>query len=113
MTPAELVSAVTRRDAAIGATLAEELAAFRPLLIINQVRDIRDVTLGEGMSIASRRLLGIELTYLGHVRYYDQLWRAVRAHRPVFADQLGRPFAADLAAVGGRLLAFARAEELA
>ena len=113
ITPAELLSAVTRRDAGIGAILAEELATFRPLLVVNQVRDTRDLTLGESMSIASRRLLGIELTYLGHVRYYDQLWRAVRAHRPLFSDQLGRPFAADLAAVGGRLLACARAEDLA
>jgi flagellar biosynthesis protein FlhG len=111
LTPAELVSAVSRRDPAVGATLARELATFKPLLVVNQVRDTRDLALGEGMNIASRRLLGIELGYLGHVRYYDQLWRAVRAHRPLFSDQLGRPFAADLAAIGARLLACARAEE--
>ena len=56
------------------------------------------------MCTAARRLLGIDLTYLGHLRHYDQVWQAVRANRPVLAENLGKPFALDLAAVADRLL---------
>jgi flagellar biosynthesis protein FlhG len=104
LVPAEIVRAVAERDPDAGAALEREMASFKPLLLVNQVREPKDLALGEGMCAASRRLFGLELTYLGHLRHYDQVWRAVRAHQPVFFEKLGKSFALDLAAVAGRLL---------
>jgi flagellar biosynthesis protein FlhG len=104
LVPAEIVRAVAERDPEAGAALEREMASFKPLLLVNQVREPKDLALGEGMCAASRRLFGLELTYLGHLRHYDQIWRAVRAHQPVFFEKLGKSFALDLAAVAGRLL---------
>ncbi len=104
LVPAELVRAVTERDPEAGAALSREMASFRPLLLVNQVREPKDLALGEGMCAASRRLFGLDLTYLGHLRHYDQVWRAVRSHQPFFFERLGKSFALDLAAVAGRLL---------
>ena len=104
LVPAEIVRAVAERDPEAGAALEREMASFKPLLLVNQVREPKDLALGEGMCAASRRLFGLELTYLGHLRHYDQVWRAVRAHQPVFFEKLGKSFALDLAAVAGRLL---------
>jgi flagellar biosynthesis protein FlhG len=104
LVPAELVRAVAEREPEAGAALEREMASFKPLLLVNQVREPKDLALGEGMCAASRRLFGLDLLYLGHLRHYDQVWRAVRAHQPVFFERLGKSFALDLAAVAGRLL---------
>lgn len=101
--PAEIVRAVAERDAALATAIESALASFRPWLVVNQVRLPADLELGEGMCAVAHRVFGIPLGYLGHLRHYDQVWRAVRAHQPVFFEQLGRPFAADLAALVNRL----------
>ena len=101
--PAEIVRAVGERDAALAGRLENALATFRPWLVVNQVRLPADLELGEGMCAVAQRVFGIPLSYLGHLRHYDQVWRAVRAHQPVFFEQLGRPFAADVAALVNRL----------
>ena len=111
LVPAEMVQAVLQRDAAAGAALEREMATFRPLLLVNQVREPRDLTLGEGMCEAARRLFGVELAYLGHLGHYEQVWRAVRAHQPMLLERLGKPFALDLAAVAGRLVELPVASE--
>jgi flagellar biosynthesis protein FlhG len=104
LVPAEIVLAVGERDAEAGEALRREMASFKPLLLVNQVREPKDLSLGEDMCAASRRLFGLELIYLGHLRHYDQVWRAVRSSQPVFFEKLGKSFALDLAAVAGRLL---------
>jgi flagellar biosynthesis protein FlhG len=101
--PAEIVFAVGDRDPGLAARIEADLSTFRPWVVVNQVRLPADLELGDGMCEVARRVFGIPLGYLGHLRHYDQVWRAVRAHQPVFFEQLGRLFAADLAAVVDRL----------
>jgi flagellar biosynthesis protein FlhG len=105
LTPAGLVAELQRRDPAVGDELARKLADFTPMLLVNQVREPQDLVLGEGIVAASRRLFGLELGYLGHLRHCDQVRRAVRARQPVLLDQLGKAFAGDVAAVTARLAA--------
>jgi flagellar biosynthesis protein FlhG len=101
--PAEIVRAVGERDTELAAQIDRALSTFRPWLVVNQVRLPADLELGDGMCAVAERVFGITLSYLGHLRHYDQVWRAVRAHQPVFFEQLGRPFAADVVAVVNRL----------
>ncbi|HUK14702.1 MAG TPA: P-loop NTPase [Thermoanaerobaculaceae bacterium] len=104
LTPAELAAELTARDPAAGAALERELAGFRPLLLVNQVREAKDLALQDGMVAAARRLFGLELVSLGHLPYDDHVWRAVRAHQALSFEQLGAPFAGELDGVVGRLL---------
>ena len=104
LSPAELVAAATERDPALGDALAQSLALFRPMLLINQVREAKDLSLGEGIVAATRRLFGLDLTGLGSLAYSDQVWRAVRAHQPVAFDQLDTAFTAEIGVVAARLL---------
>ena len=104
LVPAEMVLAVAERDPAAGAALEREMATFRPLLIVNQVREPADLTLGDGMCDAARRLFGLDLIYLGHLRHHELVWRAVRAREPSYYERPGTPFALELSAVAGRLL---------
>jgi hypothetical protein len=99
-----MVLAVAERDPAAGAALEREMATFRPLLIVNQVREPADLTLGDGMCDAARRLFGLDLIYLGHLRHHELVWRAVRAREPSYYERPGTPFALELSAVAGRLL---------
>ena len=104
LVPAEMVQAVAERDPEAGAALEREMASFRPLLIVNQVREAADLGLGDGMCDAARRLFGLEMIYLGHLRHHEQVWRAVRAREPAYFERSGTPFAVDLAAVAGKLV---------
>ena len=102
--PAEMVAAVAERDPAAGAALEREMSTFRPLLIVNQVRETADLTLGDGMCEAARRLFGVDLTYLGHLRHHELVWRAVRARETAYFEKPGTPFALELSNVAGRLI---------
>jgi flagellar biosynthesis protein FlhG len=103
-TAAELLSAIALRDPEAGNVVAREIAAFRPLLVVNQVRENADLRLGDGIVAAVKSLFGIQVDYLGHLRYDDQVWRAVRSRQPFLLDQLGRPFEAELAAIVRQLV---------
>jgi len=107
--PAEMIRAVAECDPTAGAALERELATFKPSLIVNQVREPGDLTLGEGMCDAARRLFGLDLTYLGHLYHHDLVWRAVRYREPGYFERPGTPLAVDLAAIAGKLLALSDA----
>jgi len=113
LTPAELAAELAARAAAAGAALERELAGFRPLLLVNQVREAKDLALQDGMVAAARRLFGLDLVSLGHLPYDDHVWRAVRAHQPLSFEQLGKPFAGELDGVVGRLLDLASTARVA
>jgi len=108
--PAEIVREVAERSPAAGDALERELATFTPLLIVNQVREPSDATLGDGMRDAVRRLFGVELVYLGLVHQHELVWRAIRSREPAYFERPGTPLAADLAVIAGRLLALGDGE---
>ena len=110
ISPVELVESVEARSPAAGAALREQLASFRPLLLVNQVREPSDLMLGEGMCLAARKLFGLEMTYLGHLRHSEHIWRTMRATRRPFIEQRGTPFASDLAGLARRLDGIAAAD---
>lgn len=104
MSPAQLLDAVSARDAERGRRLREEMQGFRPFVVVNSVREAADLTLGDGICTAWRRFFGIELQYLGYVRHDDDAWRAARQRRPLLLERLDQPIAQDIAAIADRLL---------
>lgn len=105
LTPAQLVHVVRQRDPAAGEALAREMAAFRPLLVVNQVRENADLAVGPAVVAAWRKFFGLQLQYLGFIRHDEEAWRAIRQRRPLLLDRLDQPIALDLAAVATELLA--------
>ena len=85
-TPFDLLEAVERLDEDTGRFLKERARAFRPRLLVNQVRYDDDERLGDSMASVCRRHLGIEIDCIGSVRYDDGVWQANRKKRPFMLD---------------------------
>jgi flagellar biosynthesis protein FlhG len=86
--PVDLVATLSERDPEAGANLARQLATFRPRLVVNQARTAQDAEIGNAVVAAWRKYFGLEMDYLGSIAYDDEMWRAVRARRPLL---LARP----------------------
>lgn len=85
--PVELLASFSERDPEAGANLARHLAAFRPRLVVNQTRTEQDADIGQAVIAAWRKYFGLEMDYLGCIAYDDEMWRAVRARRPLLVER--------------------------
>jgi flagellar biosynthesis protein FlhG len=85
-TPFDLLEAVERIDVASGRFLKEQALAFRPRLLINQVRYPEDEKLGHSMAAVCRKHLGIDIEAIGAVSFDESVWRANRKKRPFMLD---------------------------
>jgi flagellar biosynthesis protein FlhG len=109
--PVELVASLGERDPEAGANLARHLSAFRPRLVVNQARTDQDADIGRAVVAAWRKYFGLEMDYLGHIGYDDEMWRAVRARRPLLVERPDAVSAKAFAAVADSLLALDTAQK--
>jgi flagellar biosynthesis protein FlhG len=103
--PVELVATVTKRDPEAGRNLARQLAAFRPRLVVNQARTPADADIGQAVVAAWRKYFGLEMDYLGFIHYDDEMWRTLRARRPLLVERPDVPAARSFVTVVDGLLA--------
>jgi flagellar biosynthesis protein FlhG len=103
--PVELVASFSERDPEAGATLARHLAAFRPRLVVNQTRTAQDEDIGRAVVAAWRKYFGLEMDYLGFLPYDGEMWRAMRARRPLLLERPDVPTARAFATIADSLLA--------
>ena len=96
VSPAELVQALSDMDPATGEKVRRHIAGFRPLLVVNQVREASERRLGEGMVAAVRRVFGVELGHLGTLGYDEDIMNALRRRVPLSSQILGDAFATEL-----------------
>ena len=113
--PVELVATISQRDPEAGATLARQLATFRPRLLVNEVRSAQDAEIGGAVVAAWRKYFGLEMDYLGHIEYDDEMWRSVRARRPILVERPDVGAARSFTRIADALIALddARQRELA
>ena len=45
------------------------------------------VAIGRAVVAAWRKYFGLEMDYLGYIGYDDEMWRAVRARRPLLVER--------------------------
>jgi flagellar biosynthesis protein FlhG len=102
--PVDLVATVVERDPEAGANLATQLAAFRPRLVVNQVRSKQDAEMGHAVVAAWRKYFGLEMEYLGAIDYDDDMWRAVRHRRPLLIERPEVPAGQAFERIAERLL---------
>src|SRR5512133_891175 len=103
--PVELVTTVAERDPEAGRNLARHLAGFRPRLVVNQARTDQDADIGMAVVAAWRKYFGLEMDFLGTIAYDDEMWRAVRARRPLLLERPDVAAAKSFAAIADALLA--------
>jgi flagellar biosynthesis protein FlhG len=84
-TPIDLLREVEAIDSAEGARFVETMRAFRPRIIINDVRTAEDIQLGFSVRSVCRKYFGINAEYLGYINHDEAARRSVRARRPIIA----------------------------
>jgi len=82
-TPHDLLKEIEALDPLEGRHFVETMRAFRPSILINEVRTAEDVKLGFAVSSVCRKYFGIEADYLGYVNHDEAARRSVLARRPV------------------------------
>jgi len=103
--PVELVTTVMERDREAGTNLVRQLAGFRPRLIVNQTRTPQDADIGQAVAAAWRKYFGLQMDYLGHIQYDEDVWRVVRARKPLLVEKPDAPAARSFASLVDALLA--------
>src|SRR5207248_3260864 len=103
--PLEIISAVTARDREAGETLMRQMRAFRPRLVVNQVRTPADAEIGHAVVAAWKKYFGLEMDYLGCITYEDEMWKTVRARRPLLLESPGSGAAQAFARIADGLIA--------
>jgi len=112
-TPLELLREIQTLDPAEGTRFVETMRAFRPHLVVNDVRTAEDIKLGFSIQSVCRKFFGIEAKYLGYVNHDESARRSVRAKRPlidvyprsdaaIYISRIARKLLAEGAAGQGR-----------
>ena len=109
-TPYDLIRVVGKMDPERGEKYSAWMHAFRPLLVINQVRSEEDEELGMAVRMACRKYFGVDLDYLGHIEYQDAVWKAVRRRVALLHEEPDSSIANSLWSIAKGILK--RIEEL-
>jgi flagellar biosynthesis protein FlhG len=80
-TPIDLLREIQSLDATEGARFVETMRAFRPRIVLNEVRSADDVKLGFSVASVCRKYFGIEAEYIGYVNHDEAARRSVRARQ--------------------------------
>lgn len=104
-TPYEFVAKIRATDPELGDKLERELKSFRVKLIVNQVRTPADSGVGNAVVSAWKKFFGLEMEYLGGIRYDDEAWRAIRKRRPVVLERPDSDSAQAVIKIAEKLLA--------
>ncbi|WPU64873.1 P-loop NTPase [Peredibacter starrii] len=84
--PADLIRKITEINPEVGRRVKEEMADFRPNLIINQVRSQADIDIGYSIQSICRKYFGIEMTFPGYLDYDQSVWQSVRKRKPLLIE---------------------------
>lgn len=84
--PADLMKKISEINPEIGHRVRQEMAHFRPNLIINQVRSQADIDIGYSIQSICRKYFGIEMTFPGYLDYDQSVWQSVRKRKPLLIE---------------------------
>lgn len=84
--PSDLIKRITELNPEVGLRVKNEMALFRPNLIINQVRSQADIDIGYSIQSICRKYFGIEMTFPGYLDYDQSVWQSVRKRKPLLIE---------------------------
>ena len=73
--------------------------------MVNQARTPQDAEIGLAVVAAWRKYFGLEMDYLGYIHYDDEMWKTLRARRPLLVARPDAAAARAFAGVADALLA--------
>lgn len=91
--------------------LKREHARLQPQIILNQVREYRQVEMGLAVESAVNKLFRIDATYAGHIRYDKDLWQQFGREMPAISQGTAFTLHQDLERVTGAILEAKRNQE--
>lgn len=84
--PSDLVRKISEINPEVGLRIKDEMALFRPNLIINQVRSQADIDIGYSIQSICRKYFGIEMPFPGYLDYDQSVWQSVRKRKPLLIE---------------------------
>ena len=87
--------------------VAAAMAEHDTFFVVNQTRLRADLELGERMTSAARRRLGVRLEYVGYVDFDDTVWNCLRTGRPLLVESPGTKASRSVEKIARRLLSVA------
>jgi len=92
----DLIDHLREKYPPVKEALDQVLAQFKVHLVINQVRDHKDVGLGLAIKSLLFKYLGLETRFAGTVEYADVVWQSVREGRPLLISHPSSPCAKQI-----------------
>lgn len=84
--PADLLREANKYNPELAIKLREEIAKFKPKLIINQARTQTDIDIGFSIKSVCKKYFGIDMEYIGYLDYDSAVWQSVRRKRPLLLE---------------------------
>jgi flagellar biosynthesis protein FlhG len=104
-TPVDLLREVQALEPAEGTRFAAVMRAFRPRLVLNDVRSTEDIKLGFSVQSVCRRYFAIEADYLGYVNHTEGARESVRACVPLVEREPRSDAAVYFSRIASKLVA--------
>jgi flagellar biosynthesis protein FlhG len=104
-TPLDLLREVKALDTAEAHRFVEVMRAFRPRIVVNDVRTAEDIRLGFAVRSVCRKYFAIDAEYLGYVNHDSAARASVRARRPLVDSDPRSDAAVYLARIARKLIA--------
>jgi len=108
-TPMDLLREVQSLDGGDGQRFASVMRAFRPRLVVNDVRTAEDIKLGFAVRSVCRKYFAIDAEYLGYVNHEASVRDSVRARKPLVETDSRSDASVYLARIARKLIAPKRA----
>ena len=96
--PADLISALLKREPDRGQMLVQKLNSLQFNIILNQTRIHKDIDVGYSVQSVANKFFGIPARFIGHLDYDNAVWQSLRKkkhllleypHSKIYAQLLG------------------------
>jgi flagellar biosynthesis protein FlhG len=104
-TPLDLLREVQALDTEEAHRFVQVMRAFRPRIVVNEVRNAEEIRLGFAVRSVCRKYFAIDAEYLGYVNHDPSARASVRACRPLVDSDPRSDAAVYLARIARKLIA--------
>lgn len=81
--PADLLKKLREDFPVAGERIIREVEKFTPSLIINQVREQKDIEIGHSITAVSKRYFNLNIKFSGYLHYDSAVWQSVKNRKPL------------------------------
>ena len=103
-TPHELLTHIRNMGEEFSEFVDQQVTAFHPKLILNQIRSNKDIRVGFAMGNACAKYFGIQLDFVGYLEYDDAVWQSIVRRQPLLAHFSQTPITSKIRDVCDNLL---------